>query len=169
MTEIWVKSISFPSYEVSSLGRVRRCCASKTSKIGRILKAAKHYSGYYQHGLQLNNKTKTVRLNRLVCETFYGASPSEDHHAAHIDGDKSNNSSANLYWATRIENEHDKDLHNTRPVGSRHKLAKLTESDVIHIRKLVAIGISKTDVAKSYNVSKSLIGHITNGRNWNHV
>jgi hypothetical protein len=53
--------------------------------------------------------------------------------------------------------------------GSRHSAAKLTEESVREIRRLFAAGLFKIELAKMFDVSKSCIGNICNGRTWRHV
>ena len=50
--------------------------------------------------------------------------------------------------------------------GSRHHAAKLTEDDVVRIRLLPQ---SDTLVAKKFNVARTTINRIRNGRLWRHV
>ncbi|SOR54315.1 Phage protein [Yersinia phage fPS-10] len=56
------------------------------------------------------------------------------------------------------------------PKGEHHGMSKLTESDVIEIKKLLASGIhSQTAIAKSYSVNQSHISGIKTGRFWSHI
>lgn len=167
--EVWKVNPSFPDYEISSLGRVRRLTTRTSAKAGTILRAAMHYSGYPQHGLSSEGRTVTIRLSRLVCETFHGPSPTSDHHCAHGDDNPSNNRASNLRWATRLENEADKTDRDRRPIGSRHVGAKLTEEDVREIKKRRAAGALYRVLAEDYGVTTGLIGTVLMGRRWKHV
>jgi len=54
--------------------------------------------------------------------------------------------------------------------GSDHKLAVLTEDDVLVIRKWYASGEwTHGGLAKEFGVSKATIGQITRGDTWKHV
>lgn len=53
--------------------------------------------------------------------------------------------------------------------GERHGSAKLTEDDVIAIRRLVSDGQSQYSLAKHYDVDSSLINGIVHRRYWTHV
>lgn len=169
MTEAWVQSPSFPAYDVSSQGRVRRRTTVTSTQAGRIIKASRHNRGYWQHGLGNGHRTLTVRLNRLVCEAFHGAAPTPEHQAAHIDGDLDNNSAANLYWATRLENAADKHRHGTTSRGRNHPGAKLNDEAVRSIRGIGKGRMSYAEMAAEFGVSTALISHVLNGRNWAHV
>lgn len=54
--------------------------------------------------------------------------------------------------------------------GSHHGMSKLTEDDVIEIRRLYALQqITKPELAKLYNVSRSCIKQVTTNQRWQHV
>lgn len=53
--------------------------------------------------------------------------------------------------------------------GSAHGIAKLTESDVHEIRRLLKFGWSRREVAVQFGVSQFPINEIANGRAWQHV
>lgn len=53
--------------------------------------------------------------------------------------------------------------------GSDIASAKLSEADVVIIRQLSVSGESHRTIAKQFNVSKSTISSILNGRSWTHV
>jgi len=170
LTEIWVKAPRFPDYEVSSLGRVRRLTTRTSTLAGRILRPSLHYRGYLHHGLASKGKTVTVRLNRLVCEAFHGPAPSHGHQAAHCDGDRMNNAASNLRWATKLENENDKNIHGTRRRGTAAYGAKLTEGIVAEIRRRAQRGqVSALALSKEFNLPVGPVRHVLKGRSWPHV
>lgn len=53
--------------------------------------------------------------------------------------------------------------------GESHSMAKLTEGDVRAIRIRIAKGESQKEIAKSFNVSHSLVNHIHTGKLWKHL
>ena len=120
--EEWAKHPDFPDYEVSSLGRVRRLTSRTRAKAGSVVVPARHYSGYWHYTLWRGGRGRTIRVNRLVCETFQGMAPTSKHHAAHLDGNKDNNRNDNLNWKTPAENDADKDRHGTRPSVANGRL-----------------------------------------------
>ena len=128
MKEIWKSIPNFPGYQVSNLGRVW------SEKTKRVRKAHTQQKGYWHIVLSYKNKTKTIRLNRLVLEVFVGPAPTEKHHAAHKDGDKNNNTVFNLYWATPQENVNDRKRHGTYYSGCDHPMAKLTRGDLVYAK-----------------------------------
>ncbi len=144
-TEIWKMVTEFPSYEVSSLGRVRR---------GQQLLTPTAFLGYLVVTPCLGGKKYCRRVNRLVCEAFNGPAPSDEHQAAHWDGNKNNNISSNLRWATALENAADRDRHLMTAKGSKNAAAVLSENDVHHIRGLLKAGLTKTTIGRFFGVSR---------------
>jgi len=167
-TEEWRTIPKFPSYSVSTHGRVKRTVNSKTSKAGKILKTAK--SGYYPAVvLREGGKSTTQYLHYLVASTFLGDRPTPKHEVAHGDGNKDNPRLDNLRWATRLENCADKKLHGTDQVGDKHHMRKIREVDVHAIRSMKACGVYNKDIAEIYGLHPSYISLVVHGKRWGHV
>ena len=86
----------------------------------------------------------------------------------HIDGNRANNGVKNLEWVTGSENLKHGYRTGLIPVGSKRKLAKLTEAQVAEI-KLLKGKESQESIAKRYGVSQSAIYFIFKGVTWSHV
>lgn len=114
---------------------------------------------------------RQYRTNRLVCESFHGQAPSENHQAAHKDGDRSNNKADNLYWATAQENTDDKITHGTIRNGENINTAKLETRHVIQIRELYEGGMKIAQIHREYfpYVCRATVSHIAHRRIWKHV
>lgn len=93
--EIWKPLKNFPSYNGSSEGRIMNV-RSQT-----ILKPTITEKGYMVVSLRKNNKYYTVRVHRVIAETFLGENPGMD--VKHKDRNPLNNAVENLYWITRSE------------------------------------------------------------------
>lgn len=93
--EVWIDILDFPSYEVSSRGRVRN------RRTGLILKPSPDRYGYLRVSL---GNVDNVYIHRLVCENFYGPPRRGYDHVNHIDGDRQNNNVFNLEWCSPQEN-----------------------------------------------------------------
>jgi hypothetical protein len=88
----------YPNYFVTKEGLV---FSSKTNK---FLKFSFDQQGYQRVGLYVGNyKSKTIKVHRLVAETFINNIENKKD-VNHIDGNKSNNNVSNLEWCTRSEN-----------------------------------------------------------------
>ena len=93
--EIWKPLRNFPSYNGSSEGRIMNI------RTQRILVPQINEKGYEQVTLRKNNKHHTVRVHKVIAETFLGEHPGMD--VRHLDLDRRNNRVENLYWSTRQE------------------------------------------------------------------
>lgn len=74
-----------------------------------------------------------------------------------------------IFEGSYIENVADMVSKNRQSKGSRFSHAKLTESDIVAIRALLASGSLQKDVAAIYGVSRSRISYIHTRKNWKHV
>lgn len=174
MEEQWRPVIGWETaYEVSSLGQVRRISHSRLkSSAGRIVK--QWPSGRAGSGqrlavwLQLNGASHMRYVHHLVLEAFIGPRP-PGLHGLHKDDNRDNNAMANLYWGTRGENMQDAISNGRIPLGSRHRLAKLTEEKVLAILTEHSNGARLCDLAAKNGVSTTAVWRIINGLAWRHV
>jgi hypothetical protein len=74
---------------------------SKATGSYRLLKHTPCSRGY----VTTNYFGKTVRVHRVIAESFCPKKPGASH-VNHIDGNKRNNHSSNLEWVTPLENSH---------------------------------------------------------------
>lgn len=111
--EEWRPISSFPSYMISSLGRVYSRPREHTK--GGILKARISRRKYREVRLhRVDGYSRTCRVHALVCEAFSGFAP-DRHGVRHLDGDSLNNLATNLCWGTQAENLEDARRHGTMP------------------------------------------------------
>lgn len=96
MIEEWKAIVEFPSYQVSSLGRVR-------NKNGKILTPRRHTAGYLRVSFYKDGKNIDKYIHRLVAEAFL---PNKDNLPVinHRDEHKDNNNVTNLEWCTQEYN-----------------------------------------------------------------
>lgn len=162
---------SFPDYEVSHVGNVRRATPRKTRKnLPDELTPSLSGTGYLVVSLMDQAGNRVVAyVHRLVCEAFSGDAPQGHCHAAHRDGNKTNNAADNLYWATPRQNAEDARQHGTMMRGTKHPLAVLTDAGVRGARKDRSAGLSWSALASKYGVGRSVIRRAVNGETWRHV
>ncbi|MEG1256888.1 NUMOD4 motif-containing HNH endonuclease [Clostridium sp.] len=113
MVEIWKDIKGYEGlYQVSNLGRVKsleryRKNHNKLQKVEEKIKNMRQdKQGYLLIDLYKGNKAKTIRVHRLVAETFLKNADNKET-VNHIDGNKLNNRIDNLEWSTfKEQNEH---------------------------------------------------------------
>ncbi len=168
--EVWRKIKNYP-YKISNFGRVKRIKSANGTRIGKILKLLIHSHGYlYVRLYKKEKKGKDFRIHRLVAESFLGPCP-DGKEVNHKDGNKKHNKVSNLEYTTHSENiKHAFELGLKNHKGENHPSNKLREKDVLKIRKLYRTGnYIQEEIAKMFNISRSLISHIVSRKNWKHI
>ncbi len=164
--EVWRVIPLDPGYEASSKGHIRN------AKTGKQLKPWRAGAGYlYVHLWRSRIKTG---VHRLVAYAFLGYPPSALHEVAHNDGNRENNSSTNLRWATHADNQADIRKHGTGYYhgwrGENHPTAKLNDQQVMEIRRDCRSGrTTRKAMASKFGVSRASIDQIVQGRTWKHL
>jgi len=162
-------------YEISNLSRVKSnsymryngFSHRKTKEL--ILKQTILKIGYLSVRFSFNSKTKGIYIHRLVAMAFI-PNPENKAQVNHKDGNKLNNAIYNLEWVTHQENSihaYDTGL-NYSPKGEKHYKSKLTENQVLEIRKDCKEK-SLIFLAKKYNVHPATISDIKQNRKWKHL
>ena len=123
------------------------------------------YQTVMLHGEGMSRK---IHIHTLVLVSFVGPRP-DGHECRHLDGNKTNNHVTNLRWGTHAENRHDKILHGTSNQGERHPLAKLTEANVLEIRRRAANGELHRILAVEFHVLRSSLSNIVRRISWKHI
>lgn len=154
----------FANYLIYKDGTIKSLLTGKniTKRIGP--------NGYYQINLCINGKCKTFMFHRLIANAFI---PNPDNLPCinHIDGNKLNNQLSNLEWVTYSDNtRHAFRMGLTHPaIGKNTKHGKFTEEAIKHIRMLSKQGKSQYQIASIYNVTRSTIQQILEGKTYHWV
>lgn len=163
----WTPASGFSGlYEVSEEGSVRRVGGGRGARAGRVLTPTLRQDGYLSVCLSRGNQQARVLLHRLVCLTFHGDPPTDDHEVAHINGVRADVRATNLRWSTRVDNHADKIAHGTSYAGVRHHAAKVTDAQVAEIRAARGHGVPLAELAERFGISQSQVSRIANGVNW---
>ena len=91
--EVWKPIRNFPSYNASNKGRIMNI------RTQRIMKTFVNSKGYETVCLRKNNRQYTVRVHKIIAETFLGEHPGMD--IRHKNYKRSDNDVSNLEWCTR--------------------------------------------------------------------
>ena len=171
--EVWKKIKGYEGiYEISSHGNIKSC--SRLDILGhnrkeKILKNGYTTTKYHMVILRKNNRIKAHRVHTLVGNHFI-SNPHNKPQINHKDFNRTNNYIENLEWVTQKENiRHAWDNGAcTNPSGEKNGMNKLTEKQIIDIRK---IGKAKTllEISKIYNISFQHVGAILNNKLWKHL
>lgn len=154
----------FPAYLVSDTGVVLN------NDAGVFLKGKTGRYGHVSVGLRASRggKRRWFGVHQLVLLAFVGPPP-EGHEVRHRDGVSSNNRLSNLTYGTVLENQQDRKVHGTAPVGASNGRAKLDESKVRAIRTALERGLNQYDIAAVYGIGQAAVSRIKRGAAWSHV
>lgn len=152
--EEWKEVPYFPSYEISSFGRVRRSVGKRNWSAGKILRVSNNSRGYLSLSLRDRGRSYSRTVHSLVAEAFLGPCPA-GYCVHHKDGDRSNNNAENLEYMKACQHyeEH----------------SKLSAEDVVKIKELRASGINNSKIAAIYNISASNIKAIISNATWKRI
>ncbi len=174
--EIWKDIEGYKGiYQISNLGMVKSLdrvihCPTYLSRVNEIImKQGWSWGGYRSVNLLDGLIRKKHLIHRLVGIAFV-ENKHDKKQVNHIDGNKENNNSSNLEWCTHSENiQH---AYNNKLIpcrkGENHPNAKLTNNDVLSIRKLKGL-FKVVEIAEKYKVKRTVISKILNRRTWKHI
>ena len=159
--ESWKAIMGWP-YEVSSLGRVRRSVAFRALHAGRLLKTQENCRwGYVSVYLQDTGRKCRVVVHKLVAEAFLGPRP-DGCDIDHMDGDRTNNSLANLRYLPVAENRGAR--------GEENGNSRWPDHFVLRIRDAwVKDGGSVRSLAHRFKIPRSTVWDIVSRTTRNHV
>jgi hypothetical protein len=168
MEEVWKDVKGFEGlYQVSNLGNVKRLISERVFAERLIGRTIDRY-GYVKRVLSKDGKNNYFTEHRLVAIAFID-NPDNKPAVNHIYGIKTDNRVENLEWNTTIENhQHAIDTGLKDQKGIKHHKCKLTEEQVLEIRK---IGFSETttSLSKKYGVSRVHILRLIRNEGWQHL
>lgn len=175
--EIWKSIIGYQEYyEVSNLGRIRSLDRlvnhssgnSLVLRRGKIKKLSCRHD-YLQCCLWKDNTEENKDVHRFVAMAFI-PNPENKPFVNHKNGTKWDNRAINLEWTTEAENtRHAIEMGLMDNKGIKNGGSKLSNEDVVSIRRLLNEGISQITISEIYNISQPAISAIKTGTNWLHL
>lgn len=154
-------------YSITSDGQVTRHFKTKPPS---LVKTHKHpVTGYRSFTPSWRGVAKCVLLHRMVAIAHI-PNPKGLPIVNHIDGNKSNNSSANLEWSTYAgNNKHAYDTGLKSAKGEKNGYSKLSESEVLEMRRLSSSGFSNTEIGEKFGIHRVTVGEICRRKLWSHI
>ena len=159
-------------YDVSDQGQVRswRKGGRKRDSLRQNPRILSGWRGRYVGvSLRKNSATTIWLVHRLVLEAFVGPCP-PSMECCHNNGDKHDNRIKNLRWDTRSANMLDAVEHDGHNCGEKYGRSKLTEEQVLEIRRLYAAGNhTQRQLGEKFRTDKSNIGQIIRRVTWRYI
>lgn len=156
-------------YQISNMGRFRN------KVTGHMMTPSPSEKGYMMVCFRLyGNKSRNIKIHRLVAKLFVRGETPEKCEVDHIDGDKRNNRASNLRWVSHLENIQYAYANNLIPImyGERNGSCKVSENQVREICELLlkfdgkVAQVYKYLKLKGYDYKRDYILDIKRKRSW---
>lgn len=168
--EIWKPIVSYETlYMVSNLGNVKALYFPIGNRKTNVT-IEKIISQNIERYVCVTLKGTPKLVHRLVALTFI-PNPENKKTVNHKNGIKTDNRVENLEWCTPKENdEHSRSVLGNHTNGEKNGFSKLTNHQVIEIRKEYAKGnTSHRKLGMKYGVWGTTINDILNKKRWKHL
>lgn len=171
--EIWKDIQDYEGfYQISNIGRVKsvfrvvsRCNKRQHSVKALIRQQWVNKKGYLVTNLCVNKKRQFFSVHRLVANAFI-KNPENKAEVNHKHGVKTDNRAIELEWNTHQQNMAHASMTKLMPMGEKSCKAKVTQYQVIEIRKMLASGVGQKVIADHFGVGSNLIWAIAEGKTW---
>lgn len=124
----------------------------------------------------LQNHRETMLAHRLSCLMHYGPPPEGKPDALHSCDCKPCTNPDHLRWGSNGDNRLDwvarGDLSKMRtsvPKGSANGQSKLTEKQVLEIRRLLSAGVFQKHIVEEFGIDQAVISRIKHRHIWRHI
>jgi len=132
------------------------------------LKVYENHKGYKTVNFWHKNHSRYYRIHELVA--YLGGLELLNNTINHINGDKKDNRLENLEAVSALENHRLAKDQKLFKVGIDNHISKLTEEDVLFIRKTYkGVPGEQRILAEKYGVDQSTISHVVTNKTWKHL
>ena len=118
--------------------------------------------------MYIDGKAKTYLVHRVVAQVHL-PNPDGKPEVNHKDGNKSNNAVWNLEWVTSQENVNHSVETGLVKRGSERPNSKLSDSEVIELRELRAMGMNYYDLGKRFNIAYQTAHKVCTHQTYTHI
>lgn len=132
------------------------------------MKLRRDYAGYLVVGLMKNRVEKVKRVHRLVAQAFI-PNPAKLPEVNHRNGQKDDNSIANLEWSSRRSQMQHAAKQGLLRRWKGKKITRLDFCTVIKIREKSLQGAKIPELMKKYKLSRISISRILSKNTWEYV
>jgi hypothetical protein len=136
--------------------------------VWRRLSPKRDTRGRLQVTLCNNGLTDDVFIHQLVLNAFVGPRP-EGLQGCHNNDDHKDNRIVNLRWGTPESNYRDRDRNGKTARGSRAGQSKISESQVLEIRRLAAMGVGRRKLGRLFGIADTTAKSVVKRKSWRHV
>ena len=156
--EIWKQSISFPLYEVSSFGRLRRIST------GYILNPRINAGGYRESTIAVTRggERKSIKILRLIAEVFCEGYDEENDciYIDHIDHCNYNNYYKNLRYVTKVENFYNMSVPKREHISRTKEPVALIDKET---NEVIEIFASIREASQKTGLNEDNISYVIHG------
>jgi predicted XRE-type DNA-binding protein len=162
--EIFKTIPGFEDYEISKNGEIISLKYGKW----KYLNPGINKDGYREVRLYKDGYGYLKRIGYIILSAFVSSCP-RGKEMSHLNGNKLDDRLENLKWETHEKNIQRRIEHGTANKGEKNGRAKLTNNQVIQIKKMIAQRYIQGYIAGMFNISRPIISHIKNNKIWDHI
>lgn len=112
---------------------------------------------------------KKQYVHRLSWELAKSTTIPKGMHVCHTCDNRTCVNPAHLFLGTNADNHADKIAKGRQARGDGHGLRKVTEEQVLEMRRLARSGVSQSELVKTYGLSSTQVCRIVRGSRWKHL
>jgi len=164
--KVWSPIPHFEGYYASKDGYI----LSKRNDEPHILKPIKEKKDNHLYVFLYDGNGAYIKMyvHRLILMAWVGL-PQKGQIGRHLNDIANDNRLENLAWGAVLDNAADRIRNGGQIMGENHFSHKLSNKQVIELRKRYAMGESSRELAKDYGISHTNILTTVRGEHWKHL